>query len=128
MNKNVKRDKWMHLRLTEKECQQLQRRFKQTTYRKMSDFARQILLEKPVVIKVRNASLDDFMAVMILLRSELNAIGNNYNQVVKKLHALQYFGDLNSWLTLNESAQKIIQSKIEEIKSKINQINDKWLQ
>ena len=128
MNKHVKRDKWMHLRLTEKEYQELQRKFKQSTYRKMSDYTRQVLLEKPVVTKVRNTSLDDFMAVMILLRCELNAIGNNYNQVVKKLHALKYFGDLNSWLTLNESAQKIIQSKIEEIKSKINQINDKWLQ
>lgn len=128
MKEKVKRNKWIHIRLTEKELEKLQRQFKQTTCVKLSDYARWVLLEKPVTVKSRNQSLDDFMTEMIALRNELNAIGNNYNQVVKKLHALQHFGDMKSWLTLNESARKILLAKIDEIKFKINSINDQWLQ
>jgi hypothetical protein len=76
----------------------------------------------------RNQSLDDFMAEMILLRNELNAIGNNFNQTVKRLHALQQIDEIKTWLLLNETARQIITRKIDEIKSKINQIDSQWLQ
>ena len=56
--------------------------------RKLSDYARKILLGKPIVATYRNQSLDDFMTEMFVLRNELNAIGNNFNQVVKRLHIL----------------------------------------
>ena len=68
------------------------------------------------------------MAEMIRLRNELNAIGNNINQSVKRLHALNQLQELKSWLIVNEYHQKILLEKVEEIKSKINQISDKWLQ
>ncbi len=47
--KNENRIKWLHLRLSEKEHDKI-----------------------PVTVKVRNQSLDDLMAEMILLRRELN--------------------------------------------------------
>ena len=68
------------------------------------------------------------MTEMIRLRNELNAIGNNLNQSVKKLHTLSQLQEFKSWLILNENNQKIMLEKVEEIKSKINQISDKWLQ
>ena len=68
------------------------------------------------------------MAEMIRLRNELNAIGNNFNQSVKKLHTLSQLQEFKSWLILNENNQKILFEKVDEIKSKINQISDKWLQ
>ena len=37
-----------------------------------------------LVATYRNQSLDDFMTEMMQLRSELNSIGNNFNQAVKK--------------------------------------------
>jgi len=89
---------------------------------------RKLLLNRPVTVKIRNASLDAFMAEMITLRNELNAIGNNYNQLVKRLHVLKDFPDIKNWLLLHESARKILLNKVDEIKSKINSIDDKWLQ
>jgi hypothetical protein len=68
------------------------------------------------------------MTEMVRLRTELNAIGNNYNQVVKRLHSLQHFEEIKAWVVLNESTKQILLNKVLEIKSKINQINDQWLQ
>lgn len=123
-----KRTRWLHIRLTEKEQQKIRDKHKQSTSRKLSDYARKVLLDKTIKVKQRNQSLDDFMAELIQLRNELNAIGNNYNQVVKKLHSMKDFSEVKYWLQLHESAHKTMQQKVSEIKSKISQIDDQWLQ
>jgi hypothetical protein len=61
----------------------------QPTDRKLSQYARKVLLAKLITVNQRNQSLDYFMAEMIVLRNELNAIGNNYDQAVKRLHTLE---------------------------------------
>jgi hypothetical protein len=125
--KNANRSKRIHFRLTEQEFEKIQLQFVRSTCRKLSEFIRLVLLNKPVRINHRNQSLDDFMAEMIALRNELSAIENNYNQTVKTLHSLGNLQDIKTWLILNETAWEIIQNKIREIKEKINQINDIWL-
>ena len=57
-----------------------------------------------------------------------NAIGNNYNQVVKKLHSLDHGPEIKTWAILNESAKKMFQKKVEEIQEKMDQIYQLWLQ
>ena len=89
---------------------------------------RRVLLDKVITVNQRNQSLDDFMTEMIKLRMELNAIGKNFNQSVKKLHSLEQIDDFKSWISINENSRKILFEKVDEIKSKINQISDKWLQ
>lgn len=83
---NNNKTKWLHLRLSPKEHEQIVAEFKKTTSRKLSDYARKILLGKPMIASHRNRSMDDLMAELIKLRTELNSIGKNFNQVVKKLH------------------------------------------
>jgi len=124
----VNRSALLQVRLTPKELKTINDKYSKSTYRKQSDFVRKILLDKPISVYTRNKSLDEFMTEMITLRSELNAIGNNYNQVVKRLHTLDHFQEIKSWLILNESTKQILLNKIEEIKLKIVQINDQWLQ
>src|SRR5690349_706621 len=116
------------IRFSETELKKIKTGFSNSTCKTLTAYMRKLLLNKPVTTKVRNASLDAFMAEMISLRNELNAIGNNYNQLVKRLHILKDFPDVKNWLLLHESARKILMSKVEEIKSKINSIDDKWLQ
>ena len=124
----INRSRLLQVRLTAKELEKIHTKFSQSTCRKLSDYIRKVLLDKPITVNQRNQSLDDFMAEMIVLRNELNAIGNNFNQTVKRLHALQQIDEIKTWLILNETARQIILNKITEIKSKINQINDQWLQ
>jgi len=121
------RSRRVHVRLTDQEFEKIQAQFSRSTCRKLSEYIRRVLLSKPVTMNQRNQSLDDFMAEMITLRNELNAIGNNYNQTVKRLHTLDDLEDIKTWLMINEAARKIIQNKIAEIKEKINQIDDIWL-
>ena len=122
------RTKLLQVRLTPKELESISNKFSRTTCRKLSEYVRKVLLDKPVTMYHRNKSLDDFMSEMITLRNELNAIGNNYNQVVKRLHSLERMEEIKAWALLNESSKQILLKKVDEIKLKIAQINDQWLQ
>jgi predicted SPOUT superfamily RNA methylase MTH1 len=127
-DKIEKRTKWLHIRLTDKEHEKIHKKYSKTTCKKLSEFARKVLLDKAVTVNVRNQSLDDLMTELIALKEELNAIGNNYNQLVKRLHSLSHISEIKAWLQLHESARKILINKMDEIKLKIYSINDQWLQ
>ena len=122
------RTKLLQVRLTPHEFQKIYEGCSQSTCNKLSDYARKKLLDKPITIYHRNQSLDDFVTELAVLIKELNAIGNNYNQVVKRLHALERFDEIKLWASVNESSKQILQRKVDEIKLKIAQINDQWLQ
>src|SRR3954470_6471418 len=87
----INRTKLLQVRLTPKKMQTFQDIFSRSIYRKQSEYIRRKLLDKPVAVYTRNKSLDDFMAELIVLRNELNTLGNNFNQAVKKLHTLNDF-------------------------------------
>ncbi len=124
----TKRSQWLHLRLKPAEHQQIHRQFTKTTCRKLSEYARKVLLNKPITATYRNQSLDDFMGEMMRLRQELNSLGNNFNQAVKKLHTLTQISEFRTWLITWELERKILLNKVEEIKKHINKIADEWLQ
>ena len=72
------RNRRIIFRMNEEEYSRLETLFKETTCRKLSDYLRRISLFRPVIVKHRNKSLDEILAVMIQLKKELNSIGNNY--------------------------------------------------
>ncbi|WP_237732384.1 plasmid mobilization relaxosome protein MobC [Flavobacterium sp. UGB4466] len=122
------RTRWLHLRLSEDEYKMLQKYFEESVCPKMSDFARKNLLRKPVILKYRNTALDDLMFELIKMRSELNPIGNNFNQAVKKLHTLSQISEFKLWILCYETDKKMLFSSIEEIKMAIKNLTEKWLQ
>ena len=122
------RSKWLTIRLDENEEKKINRFYGRTTSNSLSQYARDVLLKEPVTILYRNQTADEFLAEMILLKKELNAIGNNFNQAVHRLHTLDHVADLKSWIILNERSKEIFMNKIEEIKEKMNQIHEQWLQ
>lgn len=125
---NSNRTKWLHLRLSPDEYAQVNRRFKRTTARKLSEYARKVLLSKPVTVNHRNASLDELMTELIRLRNELTATGNNFNQAVKKLNSLSQISQFQDWLIAYDSDKKKLLDQIEEIKNHISETSKKWLQ
>lgn len=128
MEEQNNRTKWLHLRLTPDEYQKIMKEFNKSTCRKMSDYARKNLLQKPIISTYRNQSLDDFMTEMVRLRGELNAIGNNFNQAVKKLHTMHQITDFKHWLIGYELEKKILFNKVDEIKKHIQKFAESWLQ
>jgi hypothetical protein len=125
---NSKRTRIVGLRFTPEEYAKIERKWKTSTCRKLSDYIRKHLFNKPITTNYRNQSLDDFMAEMMRLRGELNAIGNNFNQAVKKLHTLNQITDFKHWLINYELEKKILFNKVDEIKKQIQKFSESWLQ
>lgn len=125
---NKNRTKWLHLRLAPDEYLLLHKRFDKSTCPKLSDFARKNLLQKPVVMKYRNESLDELIQELIRLRTDLNGIGNNFNQAVKKLHTLHQVSDFRQWILEYELDKKILLNHIGNIQKHIQNLSVKWLQ
>jgi hypothetical protein len=94
--------------LTPWERDQILTRWHQSTCRGLGEYARKILFGKRVTVRQRNQSLDDLMVELILLRGELNFIIHNCDQ--------------------RDAAWEGLNQKINEIKTAINRIDDKWLQ
>jgi hypothetical protein len=119
---------WISFRVKPQEYEDIHKLFSATTCRKLSQYARKVLLNKPVVVKYRNQSADDFLSAIIPLKNELNSIGNNFNQAVKKLHTLHEIPEFKNWLTTYETDRQMFLKKVDEIKTKINQLYEQWSQ
>lgn len=124
---NSNRTRIVGLRFTPEEYKKIERRWKASTCRKLSDYIRKHLFDRPITTNYRNQSLDEFMSEIMRLRAELNAIGNNFNQAVKKLHTLNQIPEFKVWIISAELDKKNLLEKVEEIKEYIQKISVKWL-
>jgi MobC-like protein len=122
------RNKMVVVRMNETEFEQAEKFRKKTTERYPSTYMRKLSLQKPVTVKYRNESADDFLLDMLNLKKELNAIGNNFNQAVHKLHLLDKIPEFRVWVQQYDGLQKTLMSKVEEIKLRMNQLYEQWLQ
>jgi hypothetical protein len=127
-NNTNKKKGWISFRVKPEEYDKIHELLNKTTHRKLSEYARKVLLNKPVVVKHRNESAAEVLSAMIKLKNELNPIGNNFNQAVKKLNTLNQISEFRIWLIIYEPDIKIGLQKIEEIKTKLNQIYERWSQ
>lgn len=123
-----KRTRVVGTRITEDEFKIIENGWKKTTCIKISDYLRKVIFNKPVVKAYRNKSLDDLIAELSLLRQELNRIGVNYNQSVKRLHTLGDLSEFKRWMATNEVEKRTLGNKIEEIKNHVKKIAQSWLQ
>ena len=126
--KDNKRTRILDIRVSESEFKKIHDGFSHSTKRKRSEYIRSILLDKPITVYTRNKSIDDFLDEIILLRRELNAIGNNFNQSDKRLQMSKHISEIKTWAILNENSKELFFKKMEEIENKIIQIDNKWSQ
>ncbi|PTS89431.1 plasmid mobilization relaxosome protein MobC [Flavobacterium sp. HMWF030] len=124
---NSNRTRIVGLRFTPEEYTKIEKKWKASTCRKLSDYIRRHLFEKSINTIYRNQSLDDMVHEMMQLFKQLNGIGNNFNQAVKKLHTLNQIPEFKVWIISAELDKKILFDKIDEIKNYIRQISEKWL-
>ena len=124
---NEARNIFFKIRMNNAELEQLKNLRKQTTERSTSNYVRKVILQKPVIVKYRNQSADEFLKEMIRLKKELNAMGNNFNQTVHKLHTLDKIPEFRTWIQFYNNLHKSVVSKVEEISLKITQLYEQWL-
>lgn len=87
-----------------------------------SSYLRKVALQKRVMVKYRNASADDFLLDMLTLKEELNAIGNNFNLAVHKLHLLDKIPEFSVWISQYDGLYQSFISKTEQINLKVNEL------
>ena len=122
------RKHFVKTRMNDAELNQLTTLQQKTTERDISSYLRKVSLQKPVTVKYRNQSADDFLKQMLELKKDLNGIGNNFNQAVHKLHLLDKIPEFRVWVNQYDGLQKVLVSKVEEIKLRMNQLYEQWLQ
>ena len=125
---NSNRTRIIGLRLTPEEYTKIEKKWKASTCRKLSDYVRCCLFDKPIVTTYRSGSQDDLMTELTRLRNELNAVGNNFNQVVRKLHTLSQIPEFRNWLVAYEVEKSILNSKVDEIRNNVKKMLELWLQ
>jgi hypothetical protein len=114
------------IRFSTAEYDALCQSFRNTTLRKLSEYLRNMIFRQPITLYTRNRSLDECIAELILIRTELQAIGKNYNQVVRKFHATASNQEAHSWALLLQQQHQLFLKKMEQIQEKMNQLNDIW--
>ncbi|QES88516.1 plasmid mobilization protein [Rhizosphaericola mali] len=127
-HKQENRNLWLHVRLTISEMNQVRDAIASSTERKISTYARKLILGQPVILKVRNASTDAFIQELNTLKRELSAIGSNFNQVVKNINTLKDSPEGRIWFPLALENQKRLIEKISVIQEQIQQFARQWLQ
>lgn len=121
------RKKMVVVRMNDAEFEQVEKLCMQSTERNLSSYLRKVSLQKPVTIKYRNQSADDFLKQMLELKKELNAIGNNFNQAVYKLHLLDKIPEFRQWIQQYDGLHQAFASKTEQINFKVNELYEQWL-
>ena len=127
MKTNANRTRVIRLRLTADEYANLDKKWKKSTCRAMSDYVRRSIFEKTITATYRSQSVDDLVGELAVLKRELNAIGNNWNQSVKRLHTLNQIAEFKTWLVAYEIEKKTLVNKLDEIKKHIQNIAESWL-
>jgi hypothetical protein len=106
----------------------IDRRFKKTRFRKLSEYIRAVLLEKSITIYHRDQSMDEMLEELALLRRELNAIGHNLNQAVRQINAAPDKAESRLWLSLMSVIGSKIDPAIAGIKDRIQIFSELWSQ
>ena len=126
-NESEVRKIMLKVRMNEDELKEVKKHQQKSTERNMSSYVREVAMKKPILINYRNQSADDFLKDMLALKKELNGIGNNFNQVVHKLHMLDKIPEFRVWVKHYESLHHLLIGKVEEIKVRMNQLYEEWL-
>lgn len=121
------RKKMVVVRMNDAEFEMVEKLRKQSTERNLSSYLRKVSLQKPVTIKYRNQSADDFLKQMLELKKELNAIGNNFNQAIHKLHLLDKIPEFRVWIQQYDGLHQAFISNTEQINLKVNELYEQWL-
>lgn len=122
-----KRVRIVGVRLTVAEFGELEKGWRKTDCRKLSDYVRRLVFGKPVVRTVRNKSQDELMAELIVLRKELNAIGVNFNQAVHRLHRLDHAPQMQDWVARFEGSKDIFFDLLNEVVVQVEKVAEVWL-
>jgi hypothetical protein len=126
--KDKGRKRIIGLRLTADEYTELEKNWKRSTVRKLSEYVRRLLFGRSFTAFTRDKSKDELLEEMALLRRELNAIGVNFNQAVHRLNMLDHSPQMQEWVRRFERDKERFFVAVESIQSRLKLLSSAWLQ
>ena len=114
----------LNIRLSEQEWDKVHQFSSNTTCRSISEYARKLLLNKPVKVFYRNQSFDHFEEQMIRLLPLLETVSDNFTQLAKTISPLKDVRELKLDLNVVLFCWERLSKKIDEIKMLIEKIAD----
>ena len=72
--------------------------------------------------------MDEVLEELILLRKELNSIGINFNQAVRKLNSVSGMPESHKWQTMLTVLRDELEPSIRNIKDRMSIYSDIWLE
>lgn len=114
------------VRLREAEYRTLQKRAGDTASGEMADYIRQVLTHKKIEHFYRNRSMDDWIDELSKMRRELSALGNNFNQIVKKINSTGGKQEFAFWLREATAMQGELLQRVAAVQGKIDQFAAQW--
>lgn len=127
-NQEENRSHRLIVRFKPAEFELIERRFKKTMFRNLSEYTRNVLLEKNITVTYRDKAMDDVLEELILLRRELNAIGHNLNQAIRQINSAHGSADTRLWANLLTTVNSKVEPAIEQIKERMNYYAEIWSQ
>ena len=106
MNNEKQAKRFVSVRLTEEEFKEVYRQCENSTCRSLTEYAKKLLTNKPVIVKVRDQSREDVLQQLTLIKTRLD----------------------NLLDSIEPEKQNGLQGEIAEIKSAIRQIAEKCSQ
>ena len=123
--KTVNRNIWFAVE--DHQSQTLQARRKTTTCRSLTEYVRCLVLQQPVTVNHRNASLEDLITELSLARRQLALVAAALTQSAEKIEPAQPEG-LSDWLERHQNERQIALAHIEQIYQLTKQAAKIWLQ
>jgi hypothetical protein len=114
----------LNVRLSRQEWDKVHKLASNTTCRSVSEYARKVLAEKPVRVFFRNQSFDEFEESMTRLLPQLEAYGDHFALLVKKLSSMESTPEMIANLPLMLACEKNFIRQMEMIKDYIIKISD----
>jgi predicted NACHT family NTPase len=107
--------------------QRLKDRYAQTTCRSMAEYLRKLVLLEPVTVNQRDASVEELIAELSLIRRELARAVEAFELSAKKVSQLASPQQLTPWLQAHQTERAHIAGLIEQIYQHCKKTTYLWL-
>ncbi|TXE13505.1 plasmid mobilization protein [Algoriphagus aquimarinus] len=127
MKEENKRDKWLHIRLTDRELLNLKANCEETVHDNLSEYSRRILLKKLVIGRYRDTGIQELLKELTTLKRDLHGLATNYNQLAKKMNTATD-DEITSSRFQVDTLEQSIQESLKQVNRFVDQTVEKWLQ
>ena len=116
------------VRVSERFYNRLEEIRKNSNCQYIGEVARRILYREEIIWYHKDASMDSTVVELALIRKELNAVGNNINQITRHFHSADTANQkMLQALKIVEEYKKVAH-KLDRVMDVTSEIAKKWLQ